>query len=931
MNINTSSYWSASSATSNGLSGLVSGMDTESMVEKLLSGTQSKIDAAKGEQQITKWKQEMYREVITAINDFKNKYFNSSFDASSANNFASSGFFNSMKAALVSGSGLKVVSADSSALTGEMKVKIEQLASAAKITTDTSWKISGNSVTGSEIDLDKLKESLENTVTLSIKKGGQTEEVKVDLYGATTQDQILEKLNTALKDKGFTDITAKTGAVGTTVSFEIAKDSGVSIESISASEIGGALTGLTGYSTSTDEDGNTIVNAGAEMELNAFLSFDVNFDGINKTIVLDNISDVENLTLTKLSDAINEKLGKAFGTTANGAVIQTAVSGDGLQFKFADGYDTKGHSFRLTGVDLNELGITPGSSSHVSSSTKLGDLAGNSGSVYEFTINGESFKFTSDQTVGEMMSAINASGAGVKISYSSLADQFVLESGSTGANYNISMSQQTGNVLGAMFGNNIVDAGGSAQTDRLLTGTIAGTAMADDVEIEEASIQFTVNGELCVFSLPRKTGENAVPYTKQEFEEKFNEYLDKKFGAGAIHYDAATGSMSVSEGYEVEITAQDVVGTDSGTLGLAANNFATGDTALNDIINLSDEDKAKLAGQGITKLSDLEGKGIGVTFNADDGRLTVTDPSMQLSGMTLGNGKEFATNASDLTNEQKACVTAGVDAKVNINGVDTTRSSNTFTIDGITMELTGVTGDEPAVIGTERDVDTIVEAFENFVKDYNAMLDKLYGYTDQEAEYRDYPPLTSAQKEEMTENEIKLWEEKAKTGLLRNDDSITNFLSQMRTAMYERPAGCALALYDIGIETGEYTQKGKLNIDTAQLRNALTSDPASVEQLFLDMEEGLAGKLEDAMKAAANPSSGSPGVLVELAGIKGYASEKNNSLTQELTELKERIEELQAKYDKEKQRYWDQFNTMEQILANFNSQSAMISSQFSGY
>ena len=45
----------------NYVSGLVSGMDTEEMVEKMLSGTQAKIDKQTGLQQQLEWKQEIYR------------------------------------------------------------------------------------------------------------------------------------------------------------------------------------------------------------------------------------------------------------------------------------------------------------------------------------------------------------------------------------------------------------------------------------------------------------------------------------------------------------------------------------------------------------------------------------------------------------------------------------------------------------------------------------------------------------------------------------------------------------------------------------------------------------------------------------------------------------------------------------------------------
>ena len=149
--------------------------------------------------------------------------------------------------------------------------------------------------------------------------------------------------------------------------------------------------------------------------------------------------------------------------------------------------------------------------------------------------------------------------------------------------------------------------------------------------------------------------------------------------------------------------------------------------------------------------------------------------------------------------------------------------------------------------------------------------------------------------------------------------------------MYEKPAGAKLALYDIGLETGKYTDKGKLTLDTTKLRNALAQDPSSVEQLFMDVQDGLSDKLIDIMKETANPSSGSPGSLVKLAGIEGYASDGNNSLTQRLKEIEEKIKDLENKYEKEKDRYWKQFNTMEQVLANFNSQSGMIQSQFMSY
>ena len=74
-------------------------------------------------------------------------------------------------------------------------------------------------------------------------------------------------------------------------------------------------------------------------------------------------------------------------------------------------------------------------------------------------------------------------------------------------------------------------------------------------------------------------------------------------------------------------------------------------------------------------------------------------------------------------------------------------------------------------------------------------------------------------------------------------------------------------------------------------------------------------------------SSGSPGSLVELAGIKGKATENNNELTRRLKDIDERIDALKRTYEKEKARYWRQFNAMEQVIANMNSQSSWLTQQ----
>lgn len=63
----------------------------------------------------------------------------------------------------------------------------------------------------------------------------------------------------------------------------------------------------------------------------------------------------------------------------------------------------------------------------------------------------------------------------------------------------------------------------------------------------------------------------------------------------------------------------------------------------------------------------------------------------------------------------------------------------------------------------------------------------------------------------MTDDEIKLWEEKAQSGLLRNDSILSKAASDMRTALFADftlPNGTKMNLTQLGITSGSYSEKG---------------------------------------------------------------------------------------------------------------------------
>ena len=84
----------------------------------------------------------------------------------------------------------------------------------------------------------------------------------------------------------------------------------------------------------------------------------------------------------------------------------------------------------------------------------------------------------------------------------------------------------------------------------------------------------------------------------------------------------------------------------------------------------------------------------------------------------------------------------------------------------------------------------------------------------------------------MSEKDIELWEEKAKTGLLRNDSILEKMVLEMRKALYDSIEGVGIHLTSIGITTGSYEQKGKLVVNENELKKAIKNNPEGIMELF---------------------------------------------------------------------------------------------------
>ncbi len=115
-------------------SGMNSGLDTESIIKSMMESYQTKIDNQQKKLTTLSWQQEAYRDVIDKLTSFKNKYFN----ILNKNSYLMSPTrFNQFSSTITNtksgkeAMGLKVTTTSSS-LSGDYKVSVNQLATAAK-------------------------------------------------------------------------------------------------------------------------------------------------------------------------------------------------------------------------------------------------------------------------------------------------------------------------------------------------------------------------------------------------------------------------------------------------------------------------------------------------------------------------------------------------------------------------------------------------------------------------------------------------------------------------------------------------------------------------------------------------------------------------------------------------------------------------------
>ncbi|MEW9502251.1 flagellar filament capping protein FliD [Jeotgalibacillus marinus] len=315
--------------------------------------------------------------------------------------------------------------------------------------------------------------------------------------------------------------------------------------------------------------------------------------------------------------------------------------------------------------------------------------------------------------------------------------------------------------------------------------------------------------------------------------------------------------------------------------------------------------------------------GVSMFFDEATGKISVTRTetgSFNEDGREMEFGGFFSEAFKlDSLNEK-----GGTNAEFTINGLETTRTSNEFTIEGMDISLKSTFSD-PVTIQASNNTEDAFDAIVQFVNEYNALIAGLNGQL-QEGVNRDYKPLTDEQRAEMTQEEIEKWEEEARSGILRNDQYLSSVVEGMRTDFYNavNSDGAFSQLAQIGITTtANYLDGGKLEINEEKLREALKDDPESVYELFTSDDEaapGIEKKLNDTVSATME-------LLTRHAG-SGLGSNNDFTMGRNLDAIDKQISDWERRLQVTEDRHWAQFTGFEVAMQQQNDQLNYLLAQF---
>lgn len=573
---------------SNRITGLASGLDTDSLIESMTTGTRSKIAKQKQELQRLQWQMDAFRSISSQLISFQNKY--TSF--SSSTNLRSESFFGkNLISALGDNSKYISVSGTSANASNIRITSINKLAQNENV-------VSKNSVSTQKL---QAGEAISDTITTSKLAGtklsfefGNSGTQSITLDATKTYDepkQLVEEINTKLKELKFTtsdgtskdlseameatldsnnqlvlqtkgdyagtNIKIKDGtsqALLDAVGWEVTKDDQASNQIVGTKELTSEVmkeqqTTKNWYDLVTGKDKSITLNyngKAVEIKLPGSVEeFTKNKNDSNKAK-----NDFAQYLQQEINNALGENRIRVSYGDQNGLSFET-VQQDGQSKDTTSILKITSGNYEA----LQAMGLKSGASNRVNLNATVAEsgLNANSVDLTKVEINGKKLqdivgkdKDLKTMSVSEIIKAVNASDANVTISYNETADKFSIASTIEGAAGKVELSTEAQKLFSGV--NNITAK--DPQNPNQVSEDYFAVNEGQDAEIE---VDFDGTGGADAVTLTRSSNtidlDGLTVTLKGTFQSEANN------PNSAITFDAKVDSEKVTTAVKDMITA----------------------------------------------------------------------------------------------------------------------------------------------------------------------------------------------------------------------------------------------------------------------------------------------------------------------------------------------------------------------------------------
>ena len=271
----------------------------------------------------------------------------------------------------------------------------------------------------------------------------------------------------------------------------------------------------------------------------------------------------------------------------------------------------------------------------------------------------------------------------------------------------------------------------------------------------------------------------------------------------------------------------------------------------------------------------------------------------------------------------------GQDAIIYVNDAEYVSTTNDVTVNGMTISALDATGDEKISVTVSNNVDGLYDKIKGVLKEYNELINEMTKLYNADTA-KGYEPLTSEERDALSDSEIEDWEKKIKDSLLRRDDTLNSLINSMTSSMLQtyqsgdqKYSFSSFGIHTLGVLYSDDNEQNALHID-GDKDNALVSGNADkLMKALMDDPDGVVGFMQgwaDSLYATINKKMQSS----SMSSFNVVYNDKE--MAREYSDYTTTINKWEQKLQDIEDSYYKKFAAMESALAQLQAQQSNLAS-----